>query len=66
MPDRIITIPVNGEAQQATFTDTSSGSATAASIVVVMPNNMTNDQVERGAALLVDIARRERDRASGI
>lgn len=66
MPDRTITIPVLGEAHQATFADSSSGSATAGAIVVVMPNNMTNADVRRGALLLEEIARRIPNRATGV
>lgn len=66
MPDRIITIPVLGEAHQAAFSDASSGSATAGAIVVVMPNGMTNADVRRAAVLFEEVARRIPNRATGI
>jgi hypothetical protein len=66
MPDRTLTVPVAGEPHQATRADSGTGTATAGAIVVVIPNNMTNDDVERGLAVAMDVARRDPSRINGI
>lgn len=66
MPDRTITIPVLGEAHQAAFADSGTGSATAGSVIIVMPNGMTNADVRRAAMLFEEVARRDVSRATGI
>lgn len=66
MPDRTITIPILGEAQQAAFADSSSGSATSASLVLVIPDGMSNADVRRGLLLLEEAARRNPSRATGV
>lgn len=66
MPDRTLTIPVLGEAQQATFASSGTGSATAASLVLVIPNNMSNADVRRGLVVLEEAVRRNPGLATGV
>jgi hypothetical protein len=66
MPDRTITMPVAGEAHQGVVAASSSGSATAGAVVLVIPNNMTAADVERGLRLLMDRTDRDPQQINGI
>jgi len=66
MPDRTLTVPALGEAQQSTMADSGTGSATAGAVVVVIPNGMTNADVQRGLMLAASAARRDPTRVNGI
>ncbi len=66
MPDRTLTVPALGDSNQSVMADSSTGNATAGAVVVVIPNNMTNEDVLRGLRLAEDAARRDPRQVSGI
>lgn len=66
MPDRTFTVPARGEAHQTTIATASSGSATAGSLVLVVPDGMTNADLRRGLANLVTKARMDPNQVNGI
>lgn len=66
MPDRTFTHVVAGEPHQVTVAASGTGTATAGAIVVVVPNNMTTDDVERGLENAMQLLRREPNRYNGI
>lgn len=66
MPDRTLTMPANGEPQQFTLAASSTGSATAGAIVVVIPDGMTNESLRRALANAAEIARRNPQQMTGL
>lgn len=66
MPDRTLTVVVAGEPHQITLADSSTGSATAGAIVLVIPNNMPADQVRRGLQNAEVALNRDPQRINGI
>lgn len=66
MPDRTFTAPALGEPHQTVIANASSGSASAGNLVLVIPNNMTNDDLRRGLGNLLAAAQRDPNRFSGI
>lgn len=66
MPDVTMTVSALGEPHQLAFANSSTGSATAGSIVVVIPNGMTNADVRRALLNAEEAARRNGSRATGI
>lgn len=47
MADTVFTVPIAGAPNQVTSSAASSGNATAGSLVLVVPNGMTNHQLAR-------------------
>ena len=66
MPDRTLTMPASGEPHQFTLAASSTGSATAGAIVVVIPDGMTNEQLLRALSNAEEIARRNTRQITGI
>ena len=59
MPDLRITLDATAEPHQATSTATSSGTATAGAVVVLVPDGMTNATLRRTLGALLDAVRRD-------
>lgn len=66
MPDRVMTNHAAGEPHQTTLANASSGSASAGSVVLVIPDGMTNAALRRGLRNLLAAAQRDPQRFSGI
>jgi hypothetical protein len=66
MPDRTLTMPVLGEAQQGTVAASSTGTATAGAVVLVIPDGMSAASVARGLSLMEARVLRDPQQINGV